>query len=128
MNGPNNRGSARRTEPPRRVTNAAEQMRNTSSQGTFRGYVPQQTGSQRPAQYAVPPQNPGWNGQRGAVMSAGPVKPKKKSKAWLVVLVTVLRDGAVKTPTGALRLEAGDQVVVYGLPEALEGVKGAFGQ
>lgn len=45
-----------------------------------------------------------------------------------VVLVTVLRDGAVKTPTGSLRLEAGDQVVVYGLPEALEGVKGAFGQ
>ena len=90
MNGPNNRGSARRTEPPRRVTNAAEQMRNTSSQGTFRGYVPQQTGSQRPAQYAVPPQNPGWNGQRGAVMAAGPIKPKKKSKAWLVVLITVL--------------------------------------
>ena len=57
MNGPNNRGSARRTEPPRRVTNAAEQMRNTSSQGTFRGYVPQPTGSQRPVQYAVPPQN-----------------------------------------------------------------------
>lgn len=90
MNGPNNRGSARRTEPPRRVTNAAEQMRNTSPQGTFRGYVPQPTGSQRPVQYAVPPQNPGWNGQRGAVMSAGPVKPKKKNKAWLIVLVTVL--------------------------------------
>ncbi|MBR6022393.1 MAG: Trk system potassium transporter TrkA [Kiritimatiellae bacterium] len=45
-----------------------------------------------------------------------------------VVLVTALRGGAVKTPTGALRLEAGDKVVVYGLPKALEELEGAFGR
>lgn len=91
MNGPNNnRGSARRTEPPRRVQDAAGQMRNTGPQGTFRGYVPQPTGNQRPVQYAVPPQNPGWNGQRGAAMSPVPPKPKKKRKTGLIIFLTIL--------------------------------------
>ena len=43
-----------------------------------------------------------------------------------VVLVTVLRRGQVKTPTGALRLEEGDNVVVYALPEPLEKLEGVF--
>jgi len=45
-----------------------------------------------------------------------------------VVLVTLLRDGRVKTPTGALELAAGDQVVVYVLPDALKDkdMKGLF--
>ena len=43
-----------------------------------------------------------------------------------VVLVTLLRGGQVKTPTGALRLEEGDTVVVYGLPEALPELDGVF--
>ena len=91
MNGPNNnRGSARRTEPPRRVQDAAGQMRNTGPQGTFRGYVPQPTGNQRPVQYAVPPQNPGWNGRRGAAMSPVPPKPKKKRKTGLIIFLTIL--------------------------------------
>jgi len=90
MNGPNSRGSGRRTEPPGRVQDAAGQMRNTGPQGTFRGYVPQPTGSQRPVQYAVPPQNPGWNGQRGAAMAPVPAAPKKKKKTGLIIFLTIL--------------------------------------
>lgn len=37
-----------------------------------------------------------------------------------VILVTLLREGRVKTPTGELEMAAGDKVVVYGLPDALE--------
>lgn len=89
MNRQNNRGSDRRPEPPGRVQDAAGQMRNTGPQGTFRGYVPQPTGSQRPAQYAMPPQNTGWSGQRGAAMPPAPAGPRKKKKTWLILLVTI---------------------------------------
>ena len=48
MSQPNNsRRSGRAPETPQRVTNAAEQMMNTSQHGNFRGYVPQQTGAQQ---------------------------------------------------------------------------------
>ena len=54
MNQQNNgKRTANRGEPPRRVQNAAGKIMNTSSQGVFRGYVPQQTGSQQ-LQHAVP--------------------------------------------------------------------------
>ena len=90
MNNQNNRGSSRRADPPGRVMNAAEQMRNTSPQGTFRGYVPPQpSGNRQPVQYAVPPQAQGMNGQRGARIQMQP-PPKKKKKAALAVFLTIV--------------------------------------
>ena len=61
----NNRRSGRAPETPQRVTNAAEQMYNTSSNGHFRGYVPQQTGRQPPVRGRNPGQPGGvpYNGQ-----------------------------------------------------------------
>ena len=113
------RRSGRMPEPPQRVTNAAEQMRNTSSHGNFRGYVPQQTGSQRTMGPGIPGQNAGMrqtgggfppqtgmpqayyavpqgNGsQRGFGTPAAQQKPKKKKKAWIAVLCTLLVIGLI---------------------------------
>ena len=94
----NNRRSVRRDNPPQRVTEAADQMYNTSPHGTYRGYVPQNTGAQRPAPYAVPPANnaaPVYNssnggGQRGFVSPPPPQKPKKRGKALTAVIITIL--------------------------------------
>ena len=87
----NNRRSGRAPETPQRVTNAAEQMYNTSSHGNFRGYVPQQTGRQ-PAYYAMP-QNGG--GQQGFGMPAMQEPPKKKRKTWLGILIALLVIGVI---------------------------------
>lgn len=105
-NGQNNRRSGRQPDTPQRVSDAAEQMRNTSSHGTLRGYVPQQTGTQRPV-------NPGYgNGQQqypyavpqgqmnrvrqGFVPAEVLEKPKKKKgKAWLWILLTIVILGGI---------------------------------
>ena len=73
-------------------------MYNTSPYGTYRGYVPQNTGTQRPAPYAVPPKNnkssvytsSNGSGQRGFVAPASPQKPKKRGKAITAVILSVL--------------------------------------
>ena len=115
----NNRRSGRAPETPQRVTNAAEQMYNTSSNGNFRGYVPQQTGQQQPVRgrnpgqpggvpyngqgvprqtgrqpaYYAMPQNGG--GQRGFGMPAMQEPPKKKRKTWLGILIALLVIGVI---------------------------------
>ena len=100
-----NRRSGRKPETPERVENAAREMQNT---GSFRGYVPQQTGSQpplrrnpsmpagnyQPPYYAVPQGN-GNGAQRGFGTPAVQAKPKKKGKVWLILLVTLLVIGAI---------------------------------
>ncbi len=115
----NNRRSGRLPETPERVSNAAEQMRNTAQHGNFRGYVPQSTGSQSPARgnapvqpngppagygpygqpafqqpayHAVPQDNGGY---RGFGIPGIQQQTKKKRKAWLVILLTVLALAAV---------------------------------
>lgn len=97
MNQQNNgKRTANRGEPPRRVQNAAGKIMNTSSQGVFRGYVPQQTGSQQ-LQHAVPTrqftgsENNNGNGTRGFGTAGGSKgRPHKKGKAIRTVLITVL--------------------------------------
>ena len=77
---------------PQRVQDAAEQMRNTAPQGSFRGYVPQPTGAQRPVNHAVPQQQgrqPAFTG------GAQNVSPKKKSHTGLILLITVLALAAI---------------------------------
>lgn len=111
-NQPNNRRSGRSQETPQRVQQAAEQLQNTSSHGNFRGYVPQQTGSQpamggtgrqqmngiRPntmnrmpmnqtglMQPVYPPAQQG-GGQRGFGTPSAQTKSRKKSKTvWIVI-------------------------------------------
>ncbi len=110
----NNRRSDRRTTTPQRVQSAAEQMRNT---GSFRGYVPQQTGGYDPrntgnrlsqntgdirqrtspqqvypyqpsAQYAVSQSFQG--GQRGFGTPSAQAAPKKKKRTGLKIFIAVL--------------------------------------
>lgn len=116
----NNRNSGRQPETPQRVANAAEQMRNTAAHGNFRGYMPQQTGSQQsmgrnpsmqpgnraagymntmyrqqtqqPVYHAVPQ---AAGGQRGFGMPAMQQKPKKKHRVWLYLLIAVLVIGMI---------------------------------
>ena len=93
----------RRQDPPQRVQNAAEQMRNTSPYGSFRGYVPQQTGTQQPVYHAVPPQQgPSGNrfsqanGQRGFTAAGGiQSKPPKKKKGIWKIFITVVALAAI---------------------------------
>ena len=115
-----NRRSGRRPETPARVANAAEQMRNTSAHGNFRGYVPQQTGSQQamgrgmpvppgnmpppsygmpvnsgmqpPAYHAVPQGNGGY---RGFGTPGIQEKPKKQHRVWLILLLVILLAGLI---------------------------------
>ena len=116
----NNRNSGRQPETPQRVANAAEQMRNTAAHGNFRGYVPQQTGSQQPMgrnpsmqpgnraagymnpMYRQQTQQPVYHavpqaadGQRGFGMPAMQQKPKKKHRVWLYLLLAVLIIGMI---------------------------------
>ena len=116
----NNRNSGRQPETPQRVANAAEQMRNTAAHGNFRGYVPQQTGSQQPMgrnpsmqpgnraagymnpMYRQQTQQPVYHavpqaadGQRGFGMPAMQQKPKKKHRVWLYLLIAVLVIGMI---------------------------------
>lgn len=114
----NSRNSGRQPETPQRVANAAEQMRNTAAHGNFRGYVPQQTGSQRPTGQNASPQpgnrmagygnsmytqtqQPAYHavpqaaaGQRGFGMPGIQEKPKKR-RAWLYLLIAVLAIGMI---------------------------------
>ena len=115
-----NRNSGRQPETPQRVANAAEQMRNTAAHGNFRGYVPQQTGSQQPMgrnpsmqpgtraagymnpMYRQQTQQPVYHavpqaagGQRGFGMPAMQQKPKKKHRVWLYLLLAVLIIGMI---------------------------------
>lgn len=85
------RGNDPRGATPRRVSNAAEQMRNTSPYGSFRGYVPQPTGAQQPLPYA----DLQGNGQRGSGRPASAPEPKKKRKAWLIIFLTVIAIGVI---------------------------------
>ena len=81
-------------------------MRNTGAYGPYRGFVPQQTGTQRPVQQpgrgnytnmpgtqgmAPPPYGYG-NGMQGAAVPASPAVPEKKGnrKALIAVVVTVV--------------------------------------
>ena len=89
------------------MANAAEQMRNTNPYGAYRGFVPQQTGSQQPAYHAVPPStqtrnanqpvnysyNPGQRGFSNPVIQQKP--KKKKKKVVLTVFITVLALAAI---------------------------------
>ena len=93
----NNRRSGRRAEPPQRVANAADQMRNTSPQGSLRYYIPQQTGSQPPVYpaqgssrqgfHAVPQQQT-QAGQRGFGVPA--VQTKKKKSTGLKIIIALI--------------------------------------
>ncbi len=100
----NNRPSGRRPDTPQRVENAAEQMRNTSPHGAFRGFVPQQTGAQQPVAYAAPPQarsktayasSSVSGSQRGFVNPEPQRKPKKKWKPLLITLAVMLALGGI---------------------------------
>ena len=116
----NTRNTGRQPETPQRVANAAEQMRNTAAHGNFRGYVPQQTGSQQPMGRNAPMQpgnraagygNPMYmqqtqppayhavpqaaGGQRGFGMPAVQQKPKKKHRVWLYLLLAVMIIGII---------------------------------
>jgi trk system potassium uptake protein TrkA len=42
------------------------------------------------------------------------------------VIVTVLRDGSVCVPTGDLRIQAGDHLVMFALPDKVEQVQALF--
>ena len=121
----NNRNSGRRPDTPERVSSAAEQMRNTSSHGSFRGYVPQATGSQpyirqnisvqggrQPEGYGAPIQNGlqqttyhavphGNSGYRGLGSTGTQPKPKHKKKPWKAVLVAMLIIGIIAGGTVA---------------------------
>ena len=100
-----NRRSGRKPETPERVENAAREMQNT---GSFRGYVPQQTGSNPqlrrnvsmpagnfPQPYDAISQMNGNRTQQGYGISAVQTKPKKKGKIWLILLVSLLAVGAI---------------------------------
>ena len=114
----NNRRSGRQPETPQRVVNAAEQMRNTASNGNFRGYVPPQnsnpkqmrnfsgqTGSQ-PPMYGTPVQQrvappvyhavPQSTGEfRGFGKPAVQEDPKKKRNIWLILLILLIAAGII---------------------------------
>ena len=114
----NSRRSGRQPETPQRVMNAAEQMRNTASHGSFRGYVPPQNGNQvpvrnmsgqtgrNPSVYGTPvqqrvqppayhavPQNTGEF--RGFGKPAVQEEPKKKRNIWLILLILLITAGII---------------------------------
>ncbi len=114
----NNRRSGRQPETPQRVMNAAEQMRNTSSHGSFRGYIPPQNGNQVPVQnisgptgrnpsvYGTPVQQriqppvyhavPQSTGEfRGFGKPAIQESTKKKRSIWLILLVVLAAAGII---------------------------------
>ena len=73
-------------------------MRNTSPYGSLRGFVPQQTGAQRPVSHAVPQSRnasvgfqPGTgNGTRGFVIPESQKKTLGKRKTFLVIVAVLL--------------------------------------
>ncbi len=84
--------SVRRENTPQRVENAAEQMRNTGSFGSFRGYVPERSSNQSSRQLMqnpphATPQAFSGTGQRGFTISPPAGKPgRRKKTAWIIIL------------------------------------------
>ena len=75
----NNRRSGRQPEPPQRVTNAAEQMRNTASYGNTRGYDPRRNANQIPVQGI-----PGQSGNHAPAYGT-PVQQRVQQPAYYAV-------------------------------------------